>query len=1342
MAHKASAETTHRFIQQLTFPELSGGITPIGVDKSGNIIVWAEETATVRKYSPNGAPVDFSALGTNVLDGEGGTNCPATSADCDRTPIDGLGPNPNYNQRQIAAAVDQSNGPTAGYIYVSATQALPHERWQSHIYVFDPSGEYLGEVDQSQATPIAAIEEIPPFISVSPSGALVVAYYTPLAQHLDRYEPNTDPSKDVFVGQLRRGGIYYVAADDRYTYVSSYTFAEPQWAKYDNSAYALPSGEATPIDFSSNHCGCAEAGPWGNGGRNDEDNNNPYQVAAVDPANHDVYLLDEYGGMIAQWSEDNQRIGQEFGGPEVLNPLAVGQKPTRTMAFDTSGTATDGRIYVENKSNGIAVFGPPVPLPEVDDIQATMTHTGAHVTANVNLNHGPQVSNCKIQWGQVPQFGLVNYSENSVPCEPAVPYAQEETAIDADITGLETERDYSFRIVVRTLNGTTKTRGNEIRPPAVLGVSTEPATGVTRTSATMNGRLDADGMPTEYWFEYGIDTNYRNSTAHESAGEGASGAPVGPIEIENLQSGRTYHFRLVAENPLGTTYGPDQPFDTAAPPSVFGAHASDVAETSATLHAQIDSGGYATTYRFEYGTSPEYGNRVPATDASVGSGGEPVAVSADLENLERGVTYHFRVVATNEWGTTETEDTTFNFFPQNCPNEYVRQVTGSAYLPDCRAYELVSPGDAGAVELLPGDTLQDFRFFSFPVQHVKTPAPNLGTAEDPARFGFLGAIGAVTGTNPTNTVVDMYTATRGIEGWKTTHWGLNGNEAALVGSSQCNFDMSVCIDYRIADYYGKIGSGDPYDNGSLAPYVWNARGESLGRWPTNLGEVANAEEYLGEDKPSPDLSHFIFSSRNIAFAENGLTHAPGSVYDNDIGEATVQIVSKLDGGEDIPQDTGTETESIQIPAVSNDGSHVLMSTLGTGGVHLYMRVNDATTYEIAPGRNVKFIAMTEDGSKVFFSSREHITPDDTDSGTDIFKWNQATNEITKITQGNGEGNSDACNAEATSYCSATPIEPERPDIDNVIASQAGDFYFYSPEQLDPENPGVYNAKNLYVYRDGGVKYVATLDAGTAINRMQISPKGDHAAFLTAARLTSYDNEGWREMYTFDPETGAIRCASCNPSGEPPQIVRPPLDPNKTGINELNMKPSADVMASQSGPFMSNDGRVAFATSDALVESDTNGQIDVYEFVDGRPQLITSGTSKDDTYSGNFLFPAEPTGLEAISNDGVDIYFSTFDTLTSEDLNGEFVKFYDARTGGGFVPNPVKLPCAAADECHGGENQSPGPAQIGTEATLGASGNALSTPARGARHKHRGRAHRKHRARHPQHRAGHRRHRHG
>jgi hypothetical protein len=146
--------------------------------------------------------------------------------------------------------------------------------------------------------------------------------------------------------------------------------------------------------------------------------------------------------------------------------------------------------------------------------------------------------------------------------------------------------------------------------------------------------------------------------------------------------------------------------------------------------------------------------------------------------------------------------------------------------------------------------------------------------------------------------------------------------------------------------------------------------------------------------------------------------------------------------------------------------------------------------------------------------------------------------------------------------------------------------------------------------------------------------------------------------------------------------------------------------------MADDGRTFFASKDSLDPRDRDGSItDVYEYVDGRPQLITTGQGNRDFTGGSEVFSllasAAYTGLEAVSHNGVDVYFSTFDTLVKRDHNGEYIKFYDARTGGGFPEEPELLPCEAADECHGADSSAPAPPAISSAGELGGSGNIQS-----------------------------------
>jgi hypothetical protein len=198
------------------------------------------------------------------------------------------------------------------------------------------------------------------------------------------------------------------------------------------------------------------------------------------------------------------------------------------------------------------------------------------------------------------------------------------------------------------------------------------------------------------------------------------------------------------------------------------------------------------------------------------------------------------------------------------------------------------------------------------------------------------------------------------------------------------------------------------------------------------------------------------------------------------------------------------------------------------------------------------------------------------------------------------------------------------------------------------------------------------------------------------------------------------CVSCDPSGAPP---------------------TSDARASQDGLFLTNDGRTAFSTNDALVHTDTNNGEDVYEYVNGRAQLITPGTGETGSAGAlQFLSAGAQPGLVGVSADGRDIYFGTFQTLVPSDHNGLFMKFYDARASGGFPAPAPPPPCNAADECHGAGSLPPSAVVNETNADLGRGGNASPSPTvhhkrmRHERARKAGHHKRHHRARHNQ-RAG-------
>ena len=121
---------------------------------------------------------------------------------------------------------------------------------------------------------------------------------------------------------------------------------------------------------------------------------------------------------------------------------------------------------------------------------------------------------------------------------------------------------------------------------------------------------------------------------------------------------------------------------------------AEIGASEAKLGALVNPGGIQTAYRFEYGTEEGvYGHTTPFPEGSVGEGVESHAVWASAKGLAPGTTYHYRVVASSEAGTVYGPDQTFTTLSSEeaaCPNEQLRGGF-SARLPDCRAYELLTP---------------------------------------------------------------------------------------------------------------------------------------------------------------------------------------------------------------------------------------------------------------------------------------------------------------------------------------------------------------------------------------------------------------------------------------------------------------------------------------------------------------------------------------------------------------------------------------------------------------------------------------------------------------------------
>jgi hypothetical protein len=199
------------------------------------------------------------------------------------------------------------------------------------------------------------------------------------------------------------------------------------------------------------------------------------------------------------------------------------------------------------------------------------------------------------------------------------------------------------------------------QPVLVPGVDTGSASEVDRTSATLEGVVDPDGLATTYHFEYGTTAQYGSSTSASSAGAGTEGVSVDAV-LTGLKTETVYHFRVVAENENGMKFGADETFETGgAVEGILTGQADDVLATGATLNGSLEPNGFDTHWFFEYGLSEAYGSNTPSQDA--GEASETVNLQATVTGLEANTTYHDRIVASNESGVSYGLDETFTTLP-------------------------------------------------------------------------------------------------------------------------------------------------------------------------------------------------------------------------------------------------------------------------------------------------------------------------------------------------------------------------------------------------------------------------------------------------------------------------------------------------------------------------------------------------------------------------------------------------------------------------------------------------------------------------------------------------------
>jgi hypothetical protein len=613
-----------------------------------------------------------------------------------------------------------------------------------------------------------------------------------------------------------------------------------------------------------------------------------------------------------------------------------------------------------------------------------------------------------------------------------------------------------------------------------------------------------------------------------------------------------------------------------------------------------------------------------------------------------------------------------------CPNEQFR-VGYASRLPDCRAYEAVSPPDSqpyfetyGEIANSPGEGV------------IIGGGKGVRAAESGDRLSYFSTFA------PSGSSTDgpFYLSTRSDAGWTTQN----------VVPPQAAETQVACLPYMagwsselengvLADGDNKF-SGSGHECGADEPEL--VPGEPRGKMDlfvrnnetssyqlvnvTPVGVVpANATFQAG----SSDLSRVVFDE------EAKLTgNAPAGDDFYEWAGGVVRLLTVLPDGTPV---AGELADRVVPPsgnlnlftspgsrhAVSADGSRVVF--LANGDLFVRERpyldvsgscseLSKACTVQVdasqagGSGGGGQFMGASADGAQIYFMDADTagLTGDTmSGSGQNLYRFDVETGTLTDLT--------------AVAHAQVLGV--------SGMGEGGSHVYFVSEGEALAPNATV-GAPNLYVLDGGKTRFIATLEAGAdscdwelSCLTARVSRTGAFIGFDSVASLTSYPNNpaqpgvcgggACQEIFLYDAAAAHLSCASCDPTGAPPTA---PASIRRPESQAFTLDPSGSYLQRD----VSDNGQVFFDTFDQLPGA-RNGQSNVFEYEAGTLHLLSSGTSA----FSSFFYEANATGR--------NVFFVTAQPLTSVGPEGEYT-VVDAREDGGFPPAATAPAQCSGEEC--------------------------------------------------------------
>ncbi|HEY5193272.1 MAG TPA: hypothetical protein VIJ39_05305 [Solirubrobacteraceae bacterium] len=798
---------------------------------------------------------------------------------------------------------------------------------------------------------------------------------------------------------------------------------------------------------------------------------------------------------------------------------------------------------------------------------------------------------------------------------------------------------------------------------------------------------------------------------------------IGDLYVANHNSGNLISF-VSAFGPPPVSFEPPPP----VAPTVESEYVVSADLNSAVLQARINPHFWNDTTDYaEYGTGDCAAGGCVAQPAAPGSILTSKVVNQSvpsqgvpLTGLSPDTTYHYRFVSRSGgggpvFGPEQTFTTSPAFVADvDCPNQSPR-IGFSASLPDCRAYEMVSPIDKNGGDI---HNLIDFDDYPNGLFQSSTDGEKFTYSSNRA---FANA--------PSGLFVNQYMAERNpVSGWSTT--SISAPVRPGVGIEEPGFET----EYKYFEPDLSSGWLAPPPNPSLAPGVEEGEA-SLYRHDNSTGgfEALISDIPLGgEEGANPELAGFSADGQLVVFETPASLTANASTkrLDRQIYERSrrgeIHLVSVMPDG--LAREESSAVGAVNgvssnerlasvKHAVSEDGSRVYWSeAVGFPFIgKLFLRLNAdreqsamngeecleeemACTIVVA-NKGSRFVAASADGSKAIYLN----VGGSRDEELDEFNLEERTSTpIAKKVLG---------------------VAGESEDLKYI--------YFVSTEALAPGARA--GAPNLYLHHEEADSLVATLSPDdvnlpfsditteSIYHGARVTPDGTRIAFFSTAHLTGYDNidavsnKPDSEVYVYDTQTQRLTCVSCDRTGARPSGREFKQAGTGTIVPVAARIPGGENQFYASRALSEDGKRLFFESYVPLVPRDTNGAVDVYEWeAPGTGSCSTESSSFSNANEGcvELISSGEsPQGSELVdaTPDGSDVFFTTTASLLPQDPGS--VDVYDARVDGGFPP-PAAPPASCEGEACAGAPSPPND-QTPASTTFSGPGNLLSAAPEGA-----------------------------